>query len=107
MLQTSVTNTCQNLLRQTSVTILYYRLLLPTSCYYRLLASSAINFRYSKTYNKFRKCETPLMEHVRANARPIPKTMNMARTEKVTWAYFLPHTDLSHFLFTKIVFIFV
>lgn len=47
------------------------------------------------------------MEHVMANVSPIPETMNMARTEKVTWAYFLPHTDLSHFLFTKIVFIFV
>lgn len=49
------------------------------------------------------------MEHVRANARflPHPETMNMARTEKVTCAYFLPNTDLSHFLFTKIVFIFV
>lgn len=49
------------------------------------------------------------MEHVRANARllPHPETLNMVRTEIVTWAYFLPHTDLSHFLFTKIVFIFV
>lgn len=56
---------------------------------------------------KFRKCETPLMEHVMANVSPIPETVNMARTEKVTCAYFLPNTDLSHFLFTKIVFIFV